>query len=108
MRSARMPVVFCLTIVSPLMLRGGEPDAKGLEFFEKKVRPVLVEHCYKCHSTDAEKAKKLRGGLYLENKAGILKGGDTGPAVVPSKPAEGMLLPALRFTGDVKMPPKGK
>lgn len=90
-------------------LRGQEkPDAQGVEFFEKKIRPVLVEHCYSCHSDEAEKNKKLRGGLRLDSRDGRRKGGDTGPAVVPGKPGEGTLLPALRHADNLKMPPKGK
>src|SRR5438876_471640 len=79
--------------------RGAEPDAKGIEFFEKKIRPVLVENCYKCHSALAQKSNKLRGGLLLDSRAGVLKGGDTGPAVVPGKPTEGTLLATLRYSG---------
>jgi Protein of unknown function (DUF1549)/Protein of unknown function (DUF1553)/Planctomycete cytochrome C len=88
--------------------RGQAPDAKGIEFFETKIRPVLVEQCYRCHSADAAKAKKLRGGLLLDTKAGLLKGGDSGPALVPGKSKEGQLLAALRYDGDVKMPPTKK
>ena len=54
-----------------------EGDPAGIEFFEKKIRPLFVEHCYKCHSKDAEKVK---GGLLLDTRDEILKGGDTGPA----------------------------
>jgi hypothetical protein len=78
----------------------------GIEFFEKKIRPVLVEHCYQCHSKDA---KKQRGGLLLDSKTSMRKGGDTGPALVPGKPAASLLLKAVRHTHpDLKMPPKGK
>ena len=82
-------------------------DAKT-DFFENKIRPVLVEHCYKCHSADAEKNNKLRGGLRLDTKAAWQKGGDTGAAVVPGKPAEGTLLKSMKYDGDLHMPPKGK
>ena len=82
-------------------------DAKA-DFFENKIRPVLVEHCLKCHSADAEKSNKLRGGLRLDHKAAWQKGGDTGAAIVPGKPAEGTLLKSLKYDGDVQMPPKGK
>jgi hypothetical protein len=76
-----------------------------MESFEK-VRPVLEQHCYRCHSTAA---KKQRGGLLLDSRDGLRKGGDTGPAIVPGKPGESLLLKAVRQTGDVaKMPPKGK
>ncbi len=78
----------------------------GITFFETKVRPVLVEHCYSCHS---HQAKKHRGGLYLDSKAGLLEGGDSGPAIVPGKAADSLLIKAMRHTaGDVKMPPDRK
>lgn len=83
-------------------------DAKGIEFFETKIRPVLVEKCYQCHSQEAQKNKKLRGDLYLDSRAGLLKGGATGPVVVPGKSSESLLFRALRQDGDLKMPPKGK
>jgi hypothetical protein len=78
----------------------------GIEFFESKVRPVLVENCYKCHSTAA---KKQKGGLHLDTRDAIRAGGDNGPAVVPGKPAESLLLKAVRQTDpNLKMPPDGK
>jgi len=81
------------------------PDAGGMEFFEKRIRPVLAEHCYKCHSAQA---KKPKGGLMLDSRAGLLTGGDSGPAVVPGKATKSRLLQALRHEGDLHMPPKGK
>ena len=83
-------------------------DPKAVEFFETKIRPVLVEQCYKCHSEDAAKEKKLRGGLKLDTRTNWQKGGDTGPAIVPGKPAEGTLIGSLKYDGDTQMPPKGK
>lgn len=75
-------------------------------FFEQKIRPILVEHCYQCHS---EKAKKKQGGLLLDSRAGLRVGGDSGPAVVPGKPGASLLLRAVRYDDpDLKMPPKGK
>jgi len=79
-----------------------------VEFFEKKIRPVLIEHCYRCHSAAAEKAKKLKGGLLLDSRNGVSKGGQGGPVVIPGKPGESRLLKALRYEGDLKMPPQGK
>jgi len=80
-------------------------DRTGLEFFEKKVRPILVEHCYGCHSA----AKKQRGGLALDTRNAIRQGGDTGPAVVPGNVADSLLLKAVRNLPDgLKMPPRGK
>jgi hypothetical protein len=78
----------------------------GVDFFEKKVRPVLVERCFECHSGQA---KKLKGGLLLDSRAGLLKGGDSGPAVVPGNAAKSLLLKAVRWEDkDLKMPPKKK
>ncbi len=83
-------------------------DPKAAEFFESKIRPVLIDKCYKCHSEKAEKAKKLRGGLLLDTLSGWQKGGDTGKAIVPGKPTEGTLLKSLRHEGEIQMPPDGK
>ncbi len=87
---------------------GAADDPKAVEFFEAKIRPVLVEHCQKCHSEPAAKASKLRGGLRLDARAGWQAGGDTGPAVVPGKPDAGTLVKSLRYDGEVQMPPAGK
>jgi len=82
------------------------PASVGDSFFEQKIRPVLAEHCYKCHST---KESKFKGGLALDSKERALQGGDTGPAIVPSKPGESLLLTALRHADpDLEMPPKEK
>src|SRR6266511_1301985 len=78
-------------------------DPAGLEFFEKHIRPLLVEHCYKCHSAQAE---KLKGGLLLDTRDGVLKGGDTGPALLPGDPDKSLLIKAVRYTDpDLQMPP---
>jgi hypothetical protein len=76
------------------------------EFFETKVRPVLVENCYKCHSSGAE---KIKGGLVLDTREGWLKGGDSGPVIVPGKPDESLFVKAVRYTArDLAMPPNDK
>lgn len=79
-------------------------DDAGVEFFEKKVRPVLVEHCYKCHSAQS---KEIKGGLQLDVKAGWQRGGDSGePSIIPGKPDESPLIRAVRHADDVEaMPP---
>ncbi|GAB4151965.1 MAG: PSD1 and planctomycete cytochrome C domain-containing protein [Planctomycetaceae bacterium] len=83
-----------------------EPDPKGIAFFEKKIRPVLVKHCYQCHSTTG---KKPKGGLLLDTREGTRKGGETGHAVVPGNVKESLLIAAIQHTGDVsEMPPKQK
>jgi hypothetical protein len=73
------------------------------EFFEKKVRPLLVEHCLKCHGD-----KKPKGKLRLTSRANILKGGDSGPAAVPGKPKDSLLIQALHYIDPPRMPQKGK
>jgi len=74
----------------------------GAEFFEKKIRPVLVEHCYKCHS---RQAGKERGGLLLDTREALRRGGDSGPAIVPGKPSESVLIKSMRHTdAKLKMP----
>ncbi len=76
----------------------------GDSFFESKIRPVLVEHCYECHSAESGKSK---GGLMLDTKAAIRAGGDTGPAVVPGDAAKSLLLTAIKHSDpDLEMPPK--
>ncbi len=82
------------------------PNAKDLQFFQDKVQPVLAENCYKCHSHSAE---KIKGGLVLDSLAGLLKGGDSGPALVPGKPDESLIIKAIHQTDEnLQMPPKGK
>jgi hypothetical protein len=78
-------------------------QAEGIEFFEKKIRPVLATQCYSCHS---EKSKPVQGGLYADSREGLLRGGKSGvPAVVPDKPEESLLIAALRHANkDLKMP----
>ena len=81
----------------------------GVAFFESKIRPVLVEHCYACHSADAAKNKKLKGGLLLDSREGLRQGGDNGPALIPGDAKKSLLLSLLRHDPKVgKMPPKAK
>ena len=75
-------------------------------FFETKIRPVLLTKCAKCHSQTAE---KIKGGLLIDSRAGLRKGGDTGAAIVPGKPDESLLITAIRYTDDsLQMPPNGR
>ena len=77
-----------------------------LEFFDKKVKPILVDKCYKCHSAEAGKSK---GGLLLDSREGSAKGGDTGPSVVPGNVAKSLLITAITYKdADLQMPPKGE
>ncbi|MFN0198032.1 MAG: DUF1549 domain-containing protein, partial [Planctomycetaceae bacterium] len=77
----------------------------GIEFFEKKIRPVLIAHCYKCHSAESN---ELKGELRLDLKAGWIAGGESGePAIVPGKPDDSPLIRSVRHEDDVSaMPPK--
>lgn len=79
------------------------PSREGIEYFEKHVRPVFVEHCVACHGP-----KKQTASLRLDSKAGILKGGDGGPVLVAGSPEKSMLIQAIRHSGELKMPPKVK
>ena len=82
------------------------PTREQLAFFEKKIRPVLVEHCYPCHSAEAE---KVRGDLRLDTREGVRAGGAGGPVVVPGRPERSPLIKALHARDpDTAMPPKGK
>ena len=86
--------------------QGAEPDAAAVEFFEKKVRPVLAANCYKCHS---ESAEKVKAKLYVDSRDGLVKGGSSGPAIVVGNPAKSALIQAIRQVDpDTAMPPKGK
>jgi hypothetical protein len=78
--------------------------AEQVKFFETHIRPVLVEHCYACHSADS---RELGGGLQLDGRDALLAGGDSGPAVVPRDPGRSLLLKAIRQSDrDLIMPPK--
>src|SRR5262245_14304905 len=81
-----------------------EPTAEQVRHFETSVRPLLIEQCLKCHGE-----KKQFAGLRLDSRAAILAGGDSGPAIVPGKPAESLLIRSVRpVDDDLKMPPKSK
>src|SRR5688572_24164190 len=77
---------------------------EDLAFFEKKVRPLLVQRCYECHSS---KSEKLRGGLVLDSRAGALRGGDTGAAIIPGNVDDSAFIKALRYDDVIQMPPDG-
>src|SRR5258706_8993142 len=75
----------------------------ALELFEKEVRPILVERCQSCHGE-----AKAQGGLRLISRSLILKGGSRGPALVAAKPNENLLIKAVEYHGQLKMPPTGR
>ncbi len=103
--TASIRFAVCLYLVALFGLAAAEePTAAENEFFEKQVRPVLVEHCHKCHG-----ATKQWAGLRLDSREAILKGGDNGPAIIPGKPDESLLIRAVRHVDDnLKMPENGK
>ncbi|MEM6280178.1 MAG: DUF1549 domain-containing protein, partial [Verrucomicrobiota bacterium] len=79
---------------------------EDLQFFESKIRPALITHCYECHSQEADKRK---GGLWLDSKAGWELGGDTGPAAIPGDVDGSLLIETIRYHDpDLEMPPDGK
>ncbi|MEX2027308.1 MAG: c-type cytochrome domain-containing protein, partial [Pirellulaceae bacterium] len=78
--------------------------AEQTEFFEAKIRPVLVKHCYECHSAES---KELQGSLKLDSRDGLLKGGDGGPIIKAKDPAHSRLISALKWE-ELEMPPEGK
>jgi len=83
--------------------RAETPDSsKGIEFFETKVRPVLAEHCIKCHGPD-----KQRGSLRLDSPEAVLTGGESGPALEPGHPEDSLMISAINYDG-LKMPPTGQ
>ena len=107
----RFSSAFAALLLSVVPIRAAEPGAPAtlspadVQFFETKIRPVLADQCYRCHSNEAE---KLRGGLHLDSRAATLAGGDSGPALVPGKPEESRLIEAIRYGNpDLRMPPKG-
>jgi len=83
------------------------PTTEQRKFFNERVKPVLERNCFKCHSHQAD---KVRGGLVVDSRAGLLEGGDTGAAIVPGKPDESLLIQSIRYDdkADYQMPPGGK
>ncbi len=91
---------------APVAGFAAEPTPEQVAFFESRIRPVLAENCYECHSATA---KKLKGGLLLDSRAGVQEGGFTGPALTPGDPEASLLIAALRHASeDVAMPPDRK
>ncbi len=94
--------LFALAARLPLTAAAPPPTAADLAFFESKVRPLLIERCYECHSD-----KKQKGGLRLDSQPGWLAGGDTGAVIVPGDPAKSLLVEAIgRKNDDLQMPPQ--
>ena len=92
-----------LTVAVLCGLAGRISASEADDHFERRVRPLLIERCHKCHA-----GTKHKGGLRLDSREAVLKGGETGPAVVPGKPDESLLMHAVRHRDGLAMPPKGK
>src|SRR5438128_3707776 len=90
-------------MLTAILLLATGPAALADDFFEREIRPLLVDKCQSCHGD-----KKVRGGLKLTAREAVLKGGDSGPALVPGKPEDSLLVKAIEYNGDLRMPPTGK
>src|SRR6476661_8529790 len=102
-RSAAYLLASIAAVLAPAIVRADDP---GVAFFETHIRPALVEHCYKCHSSAS---KKLGGGLLLDSREGVRKGGESGQVIEPGRPDDSLLIKAVRYDDDsIQMPPKGK
>ena len=100
-RDCIVGAILALSVSTPLAAQ-----ATDVEFFEAKIRPVLVQRCYSCHNS---KMAAPKGDLILDTKEGLLKGGASGPVLAPGRPADSRLLKALSYTDPlVQMPPSGK
>ena len=110
----------CLWLLAALLCGGGlraaenhpQSSTAGIEFFEKKIRPLLIQHCDKCHA----KGPRSKSDFRMDSREGLLHGGKRGPAIVPGDPEASLLLQAVRHKEEVtakqedrlRMPPKGK
>ena len=93
--------VFAVVFCAAASLPADEPSAD--DFFEERIRPLFVEKCQKCHGET-----KQEGGLKLLTRETVLHGGDSGPVVVPGEPERSLLVQAVQYRGDIKMPPQAK
>ncbi len=95
------PLVYSVLAAFALCGARAAVPPEQIEFFEKQVRPVLADQCYKCHGPE-----KQKGGLRMDSRDALLKGGDDGPVIVPGKPEESSLIKSINHIGDSKMPAK--
>ena len=106
-RALLLPLL--LSVLVATAATGAAADQDQINFFETKIRPVLAEKCYGCHSVEAEGRKKLKGGLYLDSKDGVLNGGKDGVVLIPGDAEKSRLIHAIRYgNDDTAMPPKEK
>src|SRR5215203_1354886 len=96
------PLVLVLALSNAPLVRALADE--NVDFFEKKVRPLLEQRCLECHG-----AKKVKGGLRLDSRDGWRAGGDSGPAIEPGKPGESLFVRAIGYSDtELQMPPKKK
>ncbi len=102
-----VPLIVVLLCGLPSIVLSGDSgfSTEDMEYFERKIRPLLSEHCYECHSTQAN---PVHGGLQLDNAIDLKTGGDSGPAVDRDNPENSLLLEVIRYGGEIEMPPDGK
>ncbi len=104
-RSVTLLGLFLVTL-SIIPSFAADPTVEQLDFFETRIRPLLASHCYNCHSV---KAEKIKGGLLLDSPEGLLKGGSSGPAIVPGDLEASLIIKAVRYTDpDLQMPPRNQ
>ncbi len=104
LRTRFIVTALMLSSLSTTLAADTPPTSEQLEYFERQVRPLLVDHCYSCHSADA---KKLQASLYVDSRAALLRGGDSGEAIVPGDVDGSLFMEAVRYES-YEMPPKGK
>ena len=96
--------LFSILAIATCSATAADDAAAGIAFFERKVRPILVESCYECHSVESGKSK---GDLLVDSRDALLKGGELGPAIIPGNPEDSLLYQAVTYTDDdIEMPPK--
>ncbi len=101
-----LPPILTLACLFAGSASASDAATESLEFFEKRIRPVLAEKCYKCHSA---KSEKLKGGLLVDHRDHLLEGGETGAAIVPGQVEDSLLIESIRYGNvDLQMPPKEK
>ncbi|MCH2365187.1 MAG: hypothetical protein MK479_11495, partial [Planctomycetes bacterium] len=101
---ALLPIIITLLLQTTLTRaedQAAQPDVPAIKFFEQRIRPLFIERCHKCHSE-----KKQRGELRLDSLQALLNGGESGPSIVPGAPEKSLLIQAVQYREELKMPPK--
>lgn len=95
--------LICCTLSRQDQAAAEDVSADDAKFFREEVQPLLKESCLRCHGE-----KQQKSGLRLDSRDAVLKGGQNGPAIVPKKPDESLLMKVLEYSGDIQMPPDAK